>query len=264
MNEYDNQKEITLEVRYHRPGAMLVDLVWGIDGWQALPAEKQPPGTVLADQGKMKSPMVLEGDRFVIRLQLPAGAQLNYAFLAANPGTPDRWEILTSQDNIVDISLPDIRLKRKQERVYNYTRFILIGQARSGSTFLMALLDSHPAIKGFGELFHKELQQRVWQSKNAPAIDQDDDPVEYLENNIFTVYPSHIQVVGFKLFSYHAIAGRWQKVWSYLQHPELKVIHLTRWNLLNQYLSLKLADRSSVWGIQKQQPDESLARPLKK
>jgi len=254
----NNSEEITLEIRYGHDTASELYLMWGINGWQPVPVEKQPPGTIITEQGKMKSPMEFEGDRFVIRLKLPARAEFNYAFVAAGPGVPGSWENLTSRDNIIDIYPLDTRPKRKQEQVYGYSRFILLGRGRSGSSFLMALLESHPNIKSFGELFHNDSQERIKHSKDAPAIDRQDNPVEYLENHIFIPYPPHIQAVGFKLFYWHAGAGRWRKVWDYLQHPELKVIHLERRNMLNQYLSHRLAARSEVWATPHHKPDRNV------
>ena len=40
---------VAQEIRYRIAGAEEVWLVWGINGWQAIPEAARPPGTVLKD-----------------------------------------------------------------------------------------------------------------------------------------------------------------------------------------------------------------------
>jgi hypothetical protein len=73
---------VTQEIRYHAPGAAEVWLVWGLDGWQAIPEAARPPGTVLKN-GKMHTHMVREGNTFTTTLRVPPGTGLDYGFLIA-------------------------------------------------------------------------------------------------------------------------------------------------------------------------------------
>ncbi len=72
---------VTQEIRYRIAGAEEVWLVWGMNGWQAIPEAARPPGTVLQDNKVMHSRMVREGDTFATTLRLPPGTKLDYKFL---------------------------------------------------------------------------------------------------------------------------------------------------------------------------------------
>jgi lipopolysaccharide transport system permease protein len=91
---------VTQEIRYHMPEAGEVFLVWGINGWAIAPEENRPPGTVVKD-GVMHTPMAREGDTFVVQLQVPAGATIDYGFLITktrNDVAIETWEANGEQD----------------------------------------------------------------------------------------------------------------------------------------------------------------------
>ena len=79
----------SIELRYQLPQASEVILAWGIDGWQPLPEDQLPAGTII-DNGVMKSPMIRDKDEFVVRVKAPPGAALQYGFL-----TPSRRGLLS-------------------------------------------------------------------------------------------------------------------------------------------------------------------------
>jgi hypothetical protein len=83
---------VTQEIRYRAPGAAEVWLIWGLEGWQAIPDAARPQGTVLKN-GKMHSPMVREGNRFTTTLRVPPGTGLDFWFLIAK----------TAEGKVVDI-----------------------------------------------------------------------------------------------------------------------------------------------------------------
>ena len=63
-------------------------LLWGIDGWQAIPDAVRPPGTVLKN-GFMNTNMVRQGDIFTTTVRVPPGTVMNYKFLIDKPnGSP--------------------------------------------------------------------------------------------------------------------------------------------------------------------------------
>lgn len=43
-----------------------------------------------------------------------------------------------------------------------YQKFLVVSRGRSGSNFFMNLLQSHPNIRGFGELFPKQINRIYW------------------------------------------------------------------------------------------------------
>lgn len=73
------QQLVTHTIRYRNDLAGEVTLVWGIDGWQAVPAEQQPAGTVVQKK-LMYTPMQPTPNGFVARVKVPAGSIIDYAF----------------------------------------------------------------------------------------------------------------------------------------------------------------------------------------
>jgi lipopolysaccharide transport system permease protein len=71
---------VTQEIRYRMPEAGEVSLLWGVNGWAALPEETRPVGTIVRDD-LMQTPMVREGDTFVVQVQVTAGTTMDYGFL---------------------------------------------------------------------------------------------------------------------------------------------------------------------------------------
>ncbi|MFT7463849.1 MAG: LPS sulfotransferase NodH [Pseudohongiellaceae bacterium] len=161
-----------------------------------------------------------------------------------------------------------------------YSRFVIMGAARSGTTYLQTLLASHPDIVCFSELFHL-LSRR--------GHDLDDivrDPVEYVTKAIYRSYPSDVKAVGYKLL-YSQIGANnhfLSKLDSSHVHPatketrdafsafmaesydlaqlrqrfaafgdfiksdqDLRLIHITRANKLEMFLSLRQAGLSKAW-----------------
>lgn len=135
-----------------------------------------------------------------------------------------------------------------------YRRFLIVGVARTGSTLLLNLLNAQPSVIAFGELFRGD--GRIgWdtppfltrQSAALRAL-QAARPLEFLEQAVFRPWPREVAAVGFKLFYYHARSGPQAAVWDHLrdQH-DLAVIHIKRVNVLEQYVSLRLAHATNVW-----------------
>lgn len=76
----------SVQIRYYMPQAGEVSLVWGINGWETVPVLLRPPGTVLKER-ILHTSMSLRDDVFVIDLQVPAGAMINYGFLVTKAYT---------------------------------------------------------------------------------------------------------------------------------------------------------------------------------
>jgi hypothetical protein len=104
---------VTREVRYLRPEAGEVFLVWGINGWQPVAEAIRPAGTVI--EGKlMKTPMVVEGGVFTARLQVPPGATVEYGFTISKDhsgadikpiwdGSDDYVIAATSSNDVIEV-----------------------------------------------------------------------------------------------------------------------------------------------------------------
>ena len=114
----------------------------------------------------------------------------------------------------------------------NYSKFIILSRSRTGSNFLLSLLNSHPNIDCYGELF---LHLR---GKDSLEI----------WKRIFKKHPGRIKCVGFKLFYYHPVDSDDKKVWNLIEgDPQIKIIHLKRKNLLRTILSRKIAEKTKIW-----------------
>jgi LPS sulfotransferase NodH len=136
----------------------------------------------------------------------------------------------------------------------NYQKFVIVGVARTGSTLLLDLLNGHEQVIAFGELFRGDgaigWDRWPFRTHQSPRLLRlhAARPVEFLETAVFRRWPREVAAVGFKLFYYHARTGSQAAVWDHLRSdPDLAIIHLKRLNLLEQYLSLRLAHATNVW-----------------
>ena len=135
-----------------------------------------------------------------------------------------------------------------------YRKFVIIGIARTGSTWLVDLLNAHSQVQAFGELF-RSMDVVGWdvrpftthQSPRLLALYRSD-PLSFLDRCVFRRWPVACEAVGFKLFYYHARRPPHAMVWDHLaQDRSIRIIHVKRANLLGQYCSLQLAHKTDVW-----------------
>ncbi|MCB0208441.1 MAG: hypothetical protein KDJ52_03910 [Anaerolineae bacterium] len=80
--EVNSQLNITLntqEIRYVRPEATEVNLLWGINGWQPMPEALWPPGTEFKNN-IMYTPMTKKGDTFIAKVKVPVDTTFDYGF----------------------------------------------------------------------------------------------------------------------------------------------------------------------------------------
>ena len=133
-----------------------------------------------------------------------------------------------------------------------YTPFIVLGRSRVGSNLLRGLLNAHPQVLAYGEVF-RDTRAQDWdhtgyfQAASDAALLQGE-PVRFIEARVFGRYPRGVRAVGFKLFYYHARDGAQAGVWPcLLARRDLRVIHLKRGNLLETHLSRKRAALTGQW-----------------
>ena len=116
---------------------------------------------------------------------------------------------------------------------YGYTRFVVVGYARTGSNYLLDGITSSRYVRVYHEIFAEH--------NRAPGKDFD-----RIFSRLLRRYEKNIKAVGFKLFYYHLTESEWEK---FLCHEEFKVIHLTRRNRLRTILSLEIAMKTDQWKI---------------
>lgn len=113
----------------------------------------------------------------------------------------------------------------------SYRRFLILSSPRSGTHLLRSALAQHPAIVALTEMFNPD-----W-TRGAP-FNQDTPDEVILREHIFRDYPPGVRAVGFALHRSGARFGNWPGLWARLESDsDLRVISLSRLNLLRRYLS---------------------------
>jgi LPS sulfotransferase NodH len=163
----------------------------------------------------------------------------------------------------------------------DYQKFVIICNIRTGSTMLTSMLSSHLEVIMFFELFHRYQKSISFsvpgyrsKSRDPKILDlRNTDPVNFMETEIYQLYPPKIKAVGFKLLYPQARADnpwwnssefdRWWKdvgyepswgsaksdLWRYLkENKDIKIIHLKRQNLLESKISAVTAQQTGHWG----------------
>lgn len=110
-------------------------------------------------------------------------------------------------------------------------RFAVVGNARTGSNFLLAGLKLSKSIRMYHEIF----------ADHNRRIGRDFDRIF---STLYRKESRSVKIVGFKLFYNHLTEDEWQR---FLSYPDIKVIHLTRQNRLRTVVSLQIAFKTGQW-----------------
>jgi len=138
------------------------------------------------------------------------------------------------------------------------TRFVILTKSRSGSKWLVELLDSHEHIEAHGELFAGPGAARDYGSSGVPYFDT------YLANvrlrrvcphvyhrvsYLSKLYASRTDAaaVGFKLMHGHAARG----LFEYFALRRVRVVHLIRANVFDAVLSYEVAKARGLFGVRR-------------
>jgi LPS sulfotransferase NodH len=114
----------------------------------------------------------------------------------------------------------------------DYVHFAVLTRSRTGSNLLVSFLNGHPDIFCEGEIF---------------ALMRGRNPVGRLES-AFGRQPRRVKAKGFKIFYYHPLDADGTALWRRLEAmPGLRIIHLTRNNVLRTLLSRKIAGLQDGW-----------------
>ncbi len=95
---------VNVDVRYTRPDATEVRLVWGVNGWHTTDIAQSDSTRV--EKNVMLTPMRQRAGAFVAQIKLPAGATFNYGFLArTGPKRGFQWEsardVVANADTVI-------------------------------------------------------------------------------------------------------------------------------------------------------------------
>lgn len=159
---------------------------------------------------------------------------------------------------------PTARADTEQSRTY--VRFVILSAARTGSNMLTSALNSSPDIICFREVFHP-FEERV--DYHVPGYDEtrvedrelrDRDVEAFLKTRIFCDYPESVRAVGCKTPHAHFWLREGLLEWLVVQR-DIRVLHLTRQNLLRMLVSLKIAEETAVWVEDRMHGQPRLLRP---
>jgi LPS sulfotransferase NodH len=129
--------------------------------------------------------------------------------------------------------------------------FVVVAHPRSGSTLLQEALRQHPDIQMFGELLHDNVEARkrdlgdrgIYYRGGSSAA-------QFLERVVFGEDEAgSARAVGFKLFYGHArMDDAAREAWQLLTtRKDIYIVHMVRRNLLDSFVSLKVAIRTNEW-----------------
>lgn len=125
-------------------------------------------------------------------------------------------------------------LQRAYFRLFGHPvnqRFMIVGNARTGSNYLLDGLKTSPGIRMYHEIFASHNRQ----------LGTD---FEEILSTIYQHESKSTQMVGFKVFYNHLTDEEWQKLAAC---KDLKIIHLTRRNRLRTVISLEIAFKTGRW-----------------
>lgn len=131
-------------------------------------------------------------------------------------------------------SFYDRALHKTYFRVFGHPvarRFAIVGNARTGSNYLLDGLKSSPSIRMYHEIF----------AGHNRRAGQDFDRIL---STVFQYESKSIQMVGFKVFYNHLTEEEWQRLQA---SRNLQIIHLTRRNRLRTVISLEIAFKTGQW-----------------
>ena len=131
--------------------------------------------------------------------------------------------------------------------------FVIVAELRSGYQMMATALNSHPSVFCFGEIFgsDRNIRKKSLFNQKIPVIEDNDDPVLYV--NTLNKYGEKTKkkAIGFKLNYVCARTPNWSNLWNHIVKNNWSVIHLTRKNLLNRLMSQLLAQQENNWNHKK-------------
>lgn len=137
--------------------------------------------------------------------------------------------------------------------------FVIVGMPRTGSTLLLRILQQHPAVLAFGELFHSLQAERVAPyhavRRNGATVifdEENGNPISFLGDWVWCGHNENFRAVGFKLFAEDSVAAITKEFFREmrLRFPDLHVLHIQRDNYLDVMVSRLLAEKTGEWFLE--------------
>lgn len=123
-------------------------------------------------------------------------------------------------------------------------KFLIIGLPRSGTTYLMTLLNAHARISCEGEHYNPyAVIQGDYDESHEAVVGRDSDPVGHMEQFFAQPQAAGVTHAGFKFMIGHNVRVLQQLE----QMPDVTLIYVWRENRLAQVSSLMRAARDQNW-----------------
>lgn len=139
------------------------------------------------------------------------------------------------------------------EQRKSHTNFVILTQARTGSTMLQTMLNSHPEIECFGEVFnpavsngYEKWKDRFFLRRLANKYIRDYAVEKYLTSLASPGSEKPLSAIGFKVI-YPGQFDRWSGLRYFWRTRDFKVVSLIRKNILRKYLSSRIANIEGKW-----------------
>ena len=137
------------------------------------------------------------------------------------------------------------------------TRFVILTKSRSGSKWLVELLDGHESVVSYGELFAGPGAARDYGSSGFPHFDTYLESVRLRSRPLAYHRVSYLRslyasqpgaaAVGFKLMVGHAPRG----LFAYFAQRRVRVLHLMRANVFDAVLSYEVAKARGLFAVRR-------------
>lgn len=115
----------------------------------------------------------------------------------------------------------------------DFKMFVIISRPRSGSTWLVTLLNSHPNCITRGELFRHPTGS---------------DAKSMYYRQFHRKWTRKVELVGFKIFYHHPLASDDKTVWELIaKDPTIKIVRLERRDKFRIYLSQQIGNKNNQW-----------------
>ena len=125
------------------------------------------------------------------------------------------------------------------------SRFVVLCEPRTGSNFLVSMLNSHPEILCHNEVFHPKDIFSGFSMEDFSLNRRNEDPLAFLQELFERSFRiDGVEAVGFKIFPTHD-SRVLEHIYS--SGSTYKIVLLKRRDRLSQYSSLKIARKTEVW-----------------
>ena len=167
---------------------------------------------------------------------------------------------LNTSDVSTDSLSPVQKSRSTQKKIQ---KFIILTTQRSGSTWLMDMLDNYPKIKVYNELFLNMDNKSKWADPHQPIFynyaktapgKRPWQTIKYLKN-LYT-YDGEYDVIGFKLMYDHLF--RKPEILVNLISEGYKIVHLVRKNPIDVMVSYAIAKQNKQFFTEQEVENKKL------